>query len=216
MTPPNFKQESKLWQTYNLPIIALDEAGRGSLAGPVTVAALMIKKPFETALSGLKKLGRLSDSKHLSPRQREKIYAWLKNNPQFAFASSSSSAKTIDKVNIRQANFRAMRQAITKLAKKSGLKKFVVLVDGKEQIPGLAAKQFSIIKGDERVFSLALASIIAKVRRDRLLCCLARRYPRYNFEIHKGYGTSLHFRRLKKYGQSKVHRKTFLKKLPKG
>ena len=211
MLPPNSKQEKKLWQMYRLPLIALDEAGRGSLAGPVTAAALVIRKPSEITLAKLKKLGRLADSKHLSAQRREKIYFWLRTSPQFCFTSSSVSAKTIDKVNIRQANFRAMRQAIAKLSRKTGLKRFIVLVDGKEKITGLKTKQFSFIKGDERLISLALASIVAKVRRDRIMISLARRFPRYAFAIHKGYGTKLHYQRLKKYACSAVHRQSFLK-----
>lgn len=214
MTHPHSKQEKKVWQIHKLPIIALDEAGRGSLAGPVTVCAFVIKKPLQIPSQMKEKTPcSIRDSKQLSPIQRQKIYAWLRNNKKFAFSTTSVSAKKIDKVNIRNANFIAMRQAVKKLSKKTGYKKFVVFIDGREPVPGLKQKQFCFPKGDAYIFSIACASIIAKVKRDRLITNLAKKFPQYCFNIHKGYGTKLHFERIKKFGLSPWHRKTFLKRL---
>jgi ribonuclease HII len=206
MTLPDFKQERKLFQLDKKPIIALDEAGRGALAGPVIATAFFVPHNF-------KKRPRppipVKDSKQLSPKQRQILFNWLKNKKQFCFKTSSASPKTIDKINIRQANFLAMSRATKKLNKK----RFIVFVDGKETIPKIKQKQFAFVRGDEKIFSLACASIIAKVVRDRIMIRLAKKYPRYGFEIHKGYGTKKHFKKIKKYGITPIHRKSFLKKL---
>ena len=212
ITRPDFKQERKLWQYQNKLIVACDEAGRGSLAGPVVAAAFLIKNVK-------KKIPKppieLRDSKQLSFHQREILFDWIKKQKNFYFATAKSSHRLIDKINIRQANFLAMKKAIKTLVKKSNLKKFIIFVDGREEIPDIKQKQFTFIKGDAKVFSLACASIVAKVTRDRWVIEESKKYPNYDFEIHKGYGTKLHFRKIKKYGLSEIHRKSFLRRLNK-
>ncbi|HCI05619.1 MAG: Ribonuclease HII [Parcubacteria group bacterium GW2011_GWC1_45_9] len=207
---PDFKQERKVWQYQKKLIIAVDEAGRGSLAGPVVAGAFFIKKVNSKPL---KPPIKIKDSKQLSPNQREVLFAWLKQQKNFDWAVGSSNHRTIDKINIRQANFLAMKKAIKKLELKQ--KSFSVFVDGNDKIPNLLQKQFTFVKGDAKIFSLACASIVAKVARDKIMIRLAKKYPQYGFEIHKGYGTKLHFKKIKKHGLSPVHRKTFLKKLNK-
>lgn len=207
----NLKQERTLWQRTKKLVIGVDEAGRGALAGPVVCAAFLIKKINQ-------KISRppisVKDSKQLSPHQREILFEWLKKQPNFVFTTAQSLEKLIDKINIRQANFQAMQKAIRNLIEKySPAKNAIVLVDGREKIPDLKQKQIAIIKGDTKVFSIALASICAKVSRDRLMTRLAKKYPEYDFEIHKGYGTVRHFQKIKKHGLSKIHRKSFLGKV---
>ncbi len=210
---PDFRQEKKFWQYQKKLIIAVDEAGRGALAGPVVAGAFFIKNVNEKIP---KPPVQIRDSKQLSSKQREILFCWLKKQKKFGWAVGAANHKTIDRINIRQANFKAMRTAILKLtAKRLKTKAFVVFVDGKDKIPGLSQKQFAFVKGDAKIFSLACASIVAKVTRDRLMARLAKKYPYYKFEIHKGYGTKLHFQKIKKHGLSPIHRKSFLKKFNK-
>jgi ribonuclease HII len=193
-------------------VFGVDEVGRGPLAGPVTACAFVVRKPFEL---GAEPPLPPRDSKRLSPLQRQKLARWIERNPCFAHATHSVPAPVIDKVNIRQATFTAMRQAIKKLERKTGIRDFVVFVDGRDAIPDLRRTQYPIIKGDAQVFSIACASIVAKVHRDRYVSrTLALKFPEYRFEQHKGYGTALHYRLIKKHGISAMHRKTFLKNLP--
>jgi ribonuclease HII len=207
------RQEKKFWQYQKKLIIAVDEVGRGALAGPVVAGAFFVKNVNQKIS---KPPIQIRDSKQLSPTQRKVLFAWLKQQKNFGWAVGTASNKTIDKINIRQANFKAMRKAIRALfAKRLQKKKFIVFVDGNDKIPGLLEKQYAFVKGDTKIFSLACASIVAKVTRDRLMTRLAKKHPRYKFEIHKGYGTKLHFRKIKKHGLSPVHRKTFLKKFSK-
>ena len=202
---PDFRQEKKFWQYQKKLIIAVDEAGRGALAGPVVAGAFFIKNVNEKIP---KAPIQIRDSKQLSPKQRNTLFSWLKKQKNFRWAVGMASHKTIDRINIRQANFKAMQKAVQKLSQR----KFLVFVDGNDKIPNLSQKQFAFVKGDARIFSLACASIVAKVTRDRLMTRLAKKYSEYKFEPHKGYGTKLHFQKIKKHGLSPVHRKTFLKK----
>ena len=205
---PDFRQEKKFWQYQKKLIIAVDEAGRGALAGPVVAGAFFIKNVNEKIP---KAPIQIRDSKQLSPKQRNTLFSWLKKQKNFRWAVGMASHKTIDRINIRQANFKAMQKAVQKLSQR----KFLVFVDGNDKIPNLSQKQFAFVKGDARIFSLACASIVAKVTRDRLMTRLAKKYSEYRFEVHKGYGTKLHFQKIKKHGLSPIHRKTFLKKLNK-
>ena len=205
---PDFRQEKKFWQYQKKLIIAVDEAGRGALAGPVVAGAFFIKNVNEKIP---KPPIQVRDSKQLSPKQRNTLFSWLKKQKNFRWAVGMASHKTIDRINIRQANFKAMQKAVQKLSQR----KFLVFVDGNDKIPNLSQKQFAFVKGDARIFSLACASIVAKVTRDRLMTRLAKKYSEYRFEVHKGYGTKLHFQKIKKHGLSPIHRKTFLKKLNK-
>jgi len=206
---PNCRQEKMVWQRLKLPVFAIDEAGRGALAGPVYASAFVLKNPFKTAVPADT---IIRDSKQLSPGQREKARQWIQNNPHCQYAIGQASARTIDKVNIRQANFRAMRQALDKLSKKTGYKKYFVFVDGNDPVPKINHRQKCFIHGDANVFSIACASIMAKTSRDRYMTRLAKKWPHYNLGVHKGYGTTEHYRGIKKYGPSQIHRRTFLGK----
>ena len=210
---PDCRQEHFVWQHEKALAIALDEVGRGPLAGPVVACAfcivasgkIMPQPPIP-----------VKDSKALSARQREQIASWLKTVPEFAFAISFVSHTTIDVINIRQASLRAMRFAVQKLEKKLKTKnKKVLLIDGVDLVPGIAHAQHAIIHGDAKVFSIACASIIAKVARDAHMLRMARRYPLYKFEMHKGYGTKQHRALIKKHGLSPIHRVTFSAKFAK-
>ncbi|MDI6882875.1 MAG: ribonuclease HII [Patescibacteria group bacterium] len=200
-------------------VIGLDEVGRGSLAGPLVAAGAMIK--FKIKMQNLKLLKELKDSKKLTPKKREEFYKIITKSPFIEWGIGKVSEKVIDKINILEATKLAMERAIRNLEKK--LKKnhsaitddrpispnidFLIL-DGNFKI-NLPIPQKSVIKGDEKVFLIKLASIVAKVTRDRMMKRFHRKYPQYRFDKHKGYGTKLHFERLKKYGPGKIHRKTF-------
>ena len=161
--------------------------------------------------SDLLKLG-VADSKKISPKKREKIFAILTAAERVAWAVGMVDEKAINKINIFPASLLAMRKAASQVAKKCravGLDDYAVYVDGREVIPHLVANQKAIIGGDAKVFSIAAASIIAKVTRDRLMLKYAEKYPQYQFEKHKGYGTKLHYEMIKKHGLSPIHRKTF-------
>ncbi|PIR41136.1 MAG: ribonuclease HII [Candidatus Yanofskybacteria bacterium CG10_big_fil_rev_8_21_14_0_10_46_23] len=181
-------------------LIALDEAGRGPLAGPVVACAVLVTPEF------LKhRVARVNDSKLLSEKQREEIFSKLLAQPNFQFGLAKVMPKTIDRINILQATHQAMRQAM----KKVKITPHLVLVDGNQKISKIKFPQKTIINGDARVYSIACASIIAKVTRDRIMLRYARRFPEYGFESHKGYGTPGHLIQLIKYGPSAIHRLSF-------
>ncbi len=194
---PNFNEEKKLWRKGFLRVAGLDEVGRGPLAGPVVAGAVIIDPNFK-----LKDL-KINDSKLLSEKRREELYAILTNHPEIEWGISVVSEKIIDKINILEATKLAMKKALEKVGRPDFL-----LIDGNFKIDS-GAGQKSIVKGDQRVFSIAAASIIAKVYRDRLMEKMHKTYPGYGFNLHKGYGTALHLASLKKIGPCKIHRKTF-------
>ena len=207
-TIPTLVEEEKMWRNGQY-IIGVDEAGRGPLAGPVMTAAvaIMINDKCEELLN----LG-VNDSKKLSPKKREEIFKILTSHPLVLWSVGEASEKEIDEINILQASLLAMRRAVEKLIDKNDRlerENFFVYIDGREVIPNLTANQKSIINGDAKVFSIAAASIIAKVTRDRLMLEYAKKYPQYQFEKHKGYGTKLHYEMIKKHGLSPIHRKSF-------
>ena len=178
----------------------LDEAGRGPLAGPVIAATVIIKPCLKWNFKHL----RLRDSKKLSLKRREEFYKLITKNPAIKWGIGRVSEKVIDKINILEATKLAMRKAIKKLKRKPDF----LILDGNFKID-INLPQRSIIKGDEKVFSCAAASVIAKVYRDRIMQRYHKKYPQYGFDKHKGYGTKLHRAILKKYGPSKIHRKSF-------
>ena len=211
-TIPTLVEEEKMWRNGQY-IIGVDEAGRGPLAGPVMAAAvaIMINDKCEELLN----LG-VNDSKKLSPKKREEIFKILTSHPLVLWSVGEASEKEIDEINILQASLLAMRRAVEKLIDKNDRlerENFSVYIDGREVIPNLTANQKSIINGDAKVFSIAAASIIAKVTRDRLMLKCAEKYPQYGFEKHKGYGTKQHYEMIEKHGICRIHRKTFLKKI---
>ena len=215
-TIPTLVEEEKMWRNGQY-IIGVDEAGRGSLAGPVMAAACMLQPSPKSRndLEGLLGLG-VNDSKKLSPKKREEIFKILTSHPLVLWSVGEASEKEIDEINILQASLLAMRRAVEKLMDKNDRlerENFSVYIDGREVIPNLTANQKSIINGDAKVFSIAAASIIAKVTRDRLMLKYAEKYPQYGFEKHKGYGTKQHYEMIEKHGICRIHRKTFLKKI---
>ena len=179
-------------------LVGLDEAGRGPLAGPVVAAAVRLD-PAAAQIAGL------DDSKKLSERQREALYAGITAGPH-AWAVGEASVEEIDRLNILQASLLAMRRALEQIAGPWGL----ALVDGNQAIPGLDPKrQETVVGGDARSASVAAASIVAKVTRDRMMAEYAARYPGYEFSRHKGYPTKLHLERIRSLGLCDIHRRTF-------
>jgi len=196
MKYPNFTEENKLWRKGHKLVAGLDEAGRGPLAGPVVAAAVIILDYKKI------KIENINDSKKLSKKQREYFYDILTKNKSIKWGIGAVSEKVIDKINILKATKLAMKKAI------KNLKPDFLLVDGNFKLD-LDIAQKSIIKGDEKVFSISAASIIAKVTRDRLMQKYHKKYPEYGFSQHKGYGTKAHFASLQKFGPCKIHRKSF-------
>lgn len=180
---------------YNF-ICGIDEVGRGPLAGPVYAAAVILPKDKEILY--------LNDSKKLSEKKREELYDVIMENA-VSVGIGYASPETIDEINILQATYEAMRMAVSKLNPQPDL----MLVDA-VNIPGIDIKQVGIVKGDARSVSIAAASIIAKVTRDRLMCELDKEYPGYNFAGNKGYGTAEHIAALKKLGPTSIHRRSFI------
>jgi ribonuclease HII len=177
-------------------IAGVDEAGRGPWAGPV-VAAAVIFGPG-TAIKGI------NDSKKLAPEKREALFDRIKGEA-VSVGVGIVYQDVIDRINILEATFAAMREAVSGLSVEPGL----VLVDGSWPVPGLKAKQRAIIGGDGKSAAIAAASIIAKVTRDRIMTELAAAYPQYAFERHKGYGTKEHKDALDLYGPCPLHRKSY-------
>lgn len=182
------------------PVIAgVDEAGRGPLAGDVYAAAVIL--PPDLIIEGI------NDSKKLSPKKREKLYDEIIEKAE-AYCIASASIEEIEELNILNADMLAMKRAVKGLQRAAD----IVLVDG-NKAPDVAFKTRTVIKGDASSQSIAAASILAKVARDRYMLELDNQYPEYQFSKHKGYGTKLHYEMIKKYGISKVHRPSFLKNL---
>lgn len=198
-----FEFEQALWQSGVTRIAGIDEAGRGPLAGPVVAAAAIL--PARWAQAGLPaELAGLNDSKQLTEVQREKYFAFLTACAEIEFAIAAVDALTIDRINILQATHRAMNDAL------AGLKSLPphALVDGRP-VKSLRVPQTAIIKGDARSYSIAAASVLAKVTRDRLMLDFHVQFPEYGFADHKGYGTARHLAAIEKHGACPIHRKTF-------
>jgi ribonuclease HII len=185
-------------------IAGVDEAGRGPLAGPVVAAAVTLKPEMVERFFAVKELKDIKDSKLVSEKKREELFEIIKNT-FFEVGIGVCDHETIDRINIYQATFLAMKKALSALKTKPDY----VMLDGRAIIPNLSLKQENIINGDAFVLSIAAASIIAKVTHDRLIAKLAEQYPQYGFLNHKGYGTREHLEALKKYGPAPFHRKTF-------
>lgn len=180
-------------------VCGIDEAGRGPLAGPVFAAAVILSD--NCIIEGI------NDSKKLTPKKREKLFDEICANA-VSYGIGFATEGEIDSINILQATFLAMKRAVDAMTIKPDL----ALVDG-NRMPDLGVETRTIIKGDALCASIAAASILAKVSRDRLLCQIDEIYPEYGFAQHKGYGTAYHLEMLKKCGPCPVHRKTFLKKI---
>lgn len=184
-------------------IAGVDEAGRGPLAGPVVAAAVIL--PEEWYLSGIPEtLKGLNDSKQLSPKRREELFETLTSNPLIEWGVGIVDSSIIDTINILRATHKAMNDAVCKLSPPPEY----VIVDG-TRVESLQFIHTPIIKGDRLSFSIAAASIIAKVIRDRLMIELDKCYPEYGFATHKGYGTEQHLQAIQKFGPCPIHRRSF-------
>lgn len=182
-------------------VAGIDEVGRGPLAGPVMACAVVILPKL-----GLSRIGKLKDSKKLTPKQREKYYQIFLKHPAIQWGIGKVTEKTIDKLNIYEATRLAMQRALYNLSKKA-LPDFVY-IDGTMEIK-TSIPQKAVVRGDETIQLCAMASIIAKVTRDCLMVKYHKKYPCYGFNLHKGYGTALHLAMLTKYGPCPIHRKSF-------
>lgn len=202
-TTDKFKFERALLSNGLKYIAGVDEAGRGPLAGPVVAVAVVL--PTEWIITGLPhELTRLTDSKQLTPHQREVYFELLTATYKVRFGLGQVEAGTIDTINILQATYRAMNAAVSMLDPPPEH----VLVDGRF-VPTITLPQTPIIRGDALSFSIAAASVIAKVTRDRLMLEYDRRWPMYGFAKHKGYGTPQHIAALAQYGPCPIHRQSF-------
>ncbi len=180
-------------------IAGIDEAGRGPLAGPVVCACAVMPMDENKIIEGI------NDSKKLSAKKREELYEKIVSTA-IAFSIVEIDEKTIDEINILQATKLGMKKALEELS----VKPDIVLIDAVKI--DTALQQENIIKGDTLSYNIASASILAKVYRDRLMEKFDKKYPQYGFAKHKGYGTKAHIEALKKYGKTKIHRETFIKK----
>ncbi len=178
-------------------VCGVDEAGRGPLAGPVFAAAVIL--PDGCEIEGL------NDSKKLSEKKREALFDVIKEKA-ISWSVASVDEKTIDEINILQATYLAMKNAVEGLDVPADY----ALIDG-NRMPPLSIKGETVVKGDAKSMSIAAASILAKVSRDRFMLELDEKYPQYQFAKHKGYGTKLHYEMLTEHGISDCHRMTFLK-----
>jgi len=207
MKYPNFSEEKRLWKRGYRVVIGIDEAGRGPLAGPVFAGAVVVNFSNHLTIKALGHLG-VRDSKKLTPKKREELYKILISHSKIEWAVGRASEKVVDRINILEATKLAMKRAVKNLEKKLGKKADFLILDGRIKLD-LDISQKSIIKGDNKVFSCAAASIIAKVRRDRLMKKHDKKYPQYGFISHKGYGTKKHMTALTGFGPCKIHRKSF-------
>lgn len=195
----DYSIENKYAEQGYKVICGIDEAGRGPLAGPVFAAAVILESG--TVIEGL------NDSKKLTEKRREQLFDIIQDKA-ISYGIAWSDEKEIDEINILNATFLAMKRAVEKLSFVPDL----ALVDGNRE-PHTGIKEITVVKGDGKSMSIAAASVLAKVSRDRFMLEKAKEYPQYMFEKHKGYGTKLHYEKIFEHGISPIHRKTFLKKL---
>ncbi|MFI5001247.1 MAG: ribonuclease HII [Reyranellales bacterium] len=194
---PSFEYEKR----FAGPIAGVDEAGRGPLAGPVFAAAAIIDR--ERATRKLLKL--IDDSKKLTPERRERAYESMIASGGVQFAVAEASVEEIDRINILQATFLAMRRAVQALT----VAPLLALIDGNRAPPQLGCRAETIVGGDAQSYSIAAASIFAKVARDRHMVMLAEAFPGYGWESNRGYGSAQHLQALKQLGPTPHHRMSF-------
>ena len=192
------KRYERQYDAYSY-ICGIDEVGRGPLAGPVVAGAVILPKNCS--------LLYLNDSKKLSEKKREELYEEIMGSA-LAVGTGYNTPARIDEINILQATYEAMREAVRALSPEPDL-----LLNDAVTIPGIGIRQVPIIKGDAKSISIAAASIVAKVTRDRLMVKYDEIYPEYGFASHKGYGSSAHIEAIRKYGPTPIHRKSFIKNL---
>lgn len=195
---PDFSYENQaLSKGYKL-VCGVDEAGRGPLAGPVCAAAVIL--PENCVIDGL------NDSKKISEKKREELFDIIKEKA-IAYSIAYGSLQEIEEYNILEATYIAMNRAINGLSKKADF----ALIDGNRVPKGIKIPCETVVKGDSKSCSIAAASILAKVTRDRLMLEYDKKYPEYLFAQHKGYGTKAHYEAIKQYGVCEIHRRSFLK-----
>lgn len=194
-------------KNYNCSIIGTDEAGRGSGIGAVFAGAVYFPEMSEKLME---KLSILNDSKQLSKKRREELYEIIKS--ETINCVTPISAEEIEEINILNASLKAMRISVETVAKQINKSDMLVLVDGNKLIPNISLKQKYIIKGDGTSASVAAASILAKVERDKYVEELAQEFPQYGWDKNMGYLTKEHLEAIDKYGTSPLHRKSFLEK----
>ena len=198
-----FEFERGLWSTGLTRVAGVDEAGRGPLAGPVVAAAVIL--PPQWAEAGLPQpLQGLNDSKRLTEQQRERYFKFLTTCGEVVFGIAPLDAGLIDRINILQATHQAMNDALAQLSPAAQH----ALVDGKP-VKTLCLPQTALVKGDARSYSIAAASVLAKVTRDRMMLEFDRSYPGYGFAEHKGYGTPQHLAAISQLGPCPIHRRSF-------
>jgi len=230
MIKSTFDLEKELWEKGYQIVIGIDEAGRGPLAGPVVAAATMLRN-FQFPISNFqsnpndsisKNLDLIRDSKKLSEKQREKVFDFI--HEHFWVGVGICDHHTIDRINILEASFLAMKKAVGELLRIMNQElrikdeekmplihdsNFIILVDGNKLIPNFSHEQRAIVGGDKIVKSISAASIIAKVTRDRMMLEMDAKYPAYGFDAHKGYGTKFHMEMIHLHGPSSIHRQSF-------
>lgn len=194
--PCSFEHEDQLTARGISPVAGIDEAGRGPLAGPVVAAAVILPRAFDT--SGL------DDSKKMTPGAREDLYARLMKTPGVAWSCALRSSEQIDRINILRACHEAMRDAVLGLS----VRPAHVLIDGLP-VREFPVPQTAVVGGDGCSFSIAAASVVAKVCRDRAMEEFDRTYPQYGFSRHKGYATAEHLATLRKHGPCPIHRRSY-------
>ncbi len=193
----NYEYEINAKERGYKAVCGVDEAGRGPLAGPVFAAAVIL--PENCEIEGL------NDSKKLSEKKREALFDIIKEKA-ISYCVASVDEKTIDEINILQATYLAMKTAVEGLDVSADY----ALIDG-NRMPPLSIDGETVVKGDAKSMSIAAASILAKVSRDRFMLEIDKKYPQYQFSKHKGYGTKLHYEMLTEHGVSDCHRLSFLK-----
>lgn len=206
-----FKKEIEFYSEGYDAVIGIDEVGRGPLAGPVVACACVLKSPekLKDAENFTDEIWNyVRDSKKLTHKKREELFLFIKEH--FFVGVGIINSETIDRINILQSTFLAMKGALSNLYRKNKLSEnCILLIDGNKIIPNISKKQVCIIGGDNISKSIAAASIIAKVTRDNVMIDYDKIFPDYSFANHKGYGTKVHLEALNKFGVTPIHRKSF-------
>ena len=199
MVDPSLQYELPLWASGSLLVAGIDEAGRGPLAGPVAAGACILPADHDILY--------LNDSKKLSAKKRDMLFDQIKEEA-LAWSVGLVDPARIDEINILKATYEAMRLAVRELKVKP-----TVLVNDAVVIPGVNIPQVPVVKGDAKCISIAAASILAKVTRDRIMEEMDEKYPQYGFAKHKGYGTKDHMEAIRKYGPCPIHRRSFITRI---
>lgn len=196
---PSFDYENKLSKTHST-IVGIDEAGRGPIAGPVVAASVIFHQHFN--------ITKLNDSKQLSEKARNEIFDLLVSDKRVSYGIGIVDEATIDEINILNATYLAMEISVGNL----GVQPDILLIDGNRFKSEKYQSYQTIVKGDAKSCSIAAASIIAKVTRDRLMEQYHKEFPEFGFDKHKGYGTKSHFEAIREFGKCRIHRNSFLVK----